>query len=412
MNSGIFKKAQKAAQQYKIEEYIENVELAREEVALDNLGAVNLDDLINKIYQNEIVPPQAITKLSEDENKAKMLTKEGLLFLITVDKTEYIGKGEEVPSPPNIKNGDINFDLSQKGWTNENVEVSITMNEKYDTDKFTLQYSYDETKWDDYTSPIEVSENNTTIYATIRNAIGEINGSASQKITTIDKNNPKDAIIQINKKNNTSILTTDTVNATITLADNNGEESGINVKESKWVLNTDSNETIDESNFKNTFTEDNTTQNITFPAGEAGTFYIHVLTLDNAKNKTQTVSDAIVVKGVQEVLNLDKGFVLIGGANSPDNTSDYLNLKVNTTYRIEFDYRCESGTNKFDFDLWPDELPQEYAVATTETQHFIWETKSDQPKMSNCKLRFFDDIRDQDGESNITITNIKIYEIQ
>ena len=411
--NGILRRAQEAAEQNKIAEYIENIELSRGEVALDNFGTVNLDDLINKIYENGIVPPQSIMKLSEDENKAKMLTKEGLLFIITADKTEYKGKGEEVPNPPNIKNGDIEFHLSPEGWTNENVEVSITMNEKYNTDIFTLQYSYDGTKWNDYTSPIKVSENNTTIYATIRNAIGEISGSASKKITIIDRNNPKDAIIQINKNKDTSIITTDTVNATITLADNNEQESGINVTESKWVLNTDSNKTIDEDDFENAFTGNDTTQNITFSQKEKGTYYIHVLTIDNAKNKTQTVSEAIEVKEVKEIqLGLDDGIILIGGENDPNKQSGYLELKLNTTYRIEFDYYCLSGVNKFDVDLWPDDLPQALPDATTETQHFFWETSSDKENMKHCRLRFFDDRRVAgEEESNIIISNIKMYEI-
>ena len=102
-----------------------------------------------------------------------MLTKEGVVFLITADKTEYEEKQEEVPNPPNIKDGDIHLGLSPEGWTNGNVEVSITLNEAYNTDIFTPQYSYDGIKWNDYTSPIEVSENNTTIYATLRNAVGK-----------------------------------------------------------------------------------------------------------------------------------------------------------------------------------------------------------------------------------------------
>ena len=62
---GIFGTAVSAAEKSKIAEYKEKIELARVEVASENYGIVTLDKLIDKIYEQKIVPIGSIEKINE-----------------------------------------------------------------------------------------------------------------------------------------------------------------------------------------------------------------------------------------------------------------------------------------------------------------------------------------------------------
>ncbi len=110
--------------------------MSRGNVAIDNLGKVYIDDFINQIYKDKIVPQGNITKI--DNEKAKVTTEEGYEFIITADKIEYIGKGEgggnqggdsegenvELP-PQELQEGDIVITINPEAWTNGNVTVTI-----------------------------------------------------------------------------------------------------------------------------------------------------------------------------------------------------------------------------------------------------------------------------------------------
>lgn len=197
---GIIKKAQEAKEAQKVSEYSERIELSRGNVAIDNLGKVNIDDFIDQIYKDKIVPQGNITKI--DDEKAKVTTEEGYEFIITADKIEYIGKGtggnqggsgggdegEDVETPPkNLQEGDIVITINPETWTNGNVSVTITNNIQ---GNFTLQYSFNQTNWIEYKGVFEVEEN-TTIYASVKNTKGEMSGVASINITKIDKQKPE-----------------------------------------------------------------------------------------------------------------------------------------------------------------------------------------------------------------------------
>ena len=98
--NGIIGKAEEARDANKIAEYKDRIELARGEKALEKLGIVTLDDLIDQIYKDEIVPEGNITKI--DEEMAELVTEECYIFHITGDTTEYIKKGVMPKEPPTI----------------------------------------------------------------------------------------------------------------------------------------------------------------------------------------------------------------------------------------------------------------------------------------------------------------------
>ena len=90
---GILSQALQTKEKYKISEYKDKIELARVSVSVNNKGKVTLDNLIEQIYKEEIVERGKIIKL--DEESAKIITKEEYVFIITADRVEYLGKGEE-----------------------------------------------------------------------------------------------------------------------------------------------------------------------------------------------------------------------------------------------------------------------------------------------------------------------------
>ena len=75
-------------------------------------------------------------------------------------------------------------------------------------------------------------------------------------------------------------------------------ESGININQTKWVLNTEAgNIGIEASKYTGgTFTK--TQETITIPTTTGGTYYLHVLTVDNTENKKEVISERIVITSV------------------------------------------------------------------------------------------------------------------
>ena len=112
-------------------------------------------------------------------------------------------------------------------------------------------------------------------------------GEAS--ITILDTVIPQAATISLS---GTSTTTAGSVTATVTLKDN---ESGVNAISSKWVYNTTSG-AIGENESSYTGGSFSSGQTITLKATTAGTYYLHVLTVDNAGNKKETISNAVTVR--------------------------------------------------------------------------------------------------------------------
>ena len=112
-------------------------------------------------------------------------------------------------------------------------------------------------------------------------------GEAS--ITILDTVIPQAARISLS---GTSTTTAGSVTATVTLKDN---ESGVNAISSRWIYNTTSG-AIGENESSYTGGSFSSGQTITLKATTAGTYYLHVLTVDNAGNKKETISNAVTVR--------------------------------------------------------------------------------------------------------------------
>ena len=295
--NGILKKVSSAGEQTKIAEYKEILIIIgnglRSEKILEDLSTKEYIDRYQEAIEKEIEEGDTFEGTEvERKNDAtiKVTTKEGYVYLVTEDEVKYLGKEGET-APPDLQESDIEFKLPSNGYTNTDIEVEIIAKIEMGNNK--LQYSTDGTNWTDYTEKITIKENGT-IYTRLINDLGEIGGSATKDITMIDKELPNEATIQF------SATTTDiskSVTATVTQSDKG--TSDVDITKCKWIYTTNSNNigTNEASYTGGTFSSN--PQDLNLNATTPGTYYLHVLTIDKAGNKRETIAkQAIVVNDI------------------------------------------------------------------------------------------------------------------
>ena len=145
----------------------------------------------------------------EDDETIKVVTKEGYIFKVTEEKTEYLGKGEAVEpepeEPPVYEEGYIAFSYNPTTMTKNDVQVTITKNVEED---YKIEYSkYDTNNWEEYTGPVNM-EKNGAIYARLKNNSGSSESYATGDVKNIDKLAPNEATIQIGEVTENSIEVT------------------------------------------------------------------------------------------------------------------------------------------------------------------------------------------------------------
>ena len=206
-------------------------------------------------------------------------------------------------------------------WTNKDVEVTLPTKEGYTT-RYVTNGGIPTKDSTEYKGPFKVSENCVINYCYSDGT--NIGGNGTANITIIDKLAPKNATIKLST---TSLGIGKVVQVTVThtdeQADSKNAQSGINISKCKWEYNTTS-EYIgtDESSYKGTFSNNDQILSRNFTT--IGTYYLHVLTTDNAGNKNETISEAIKVTG-----NL----------SSQVNVGDYVDYKAGT-----HSYTSKKGT--------------------------------------------------------------------
>ena len=77
-------------------------------------------------------------------------------------------------------------------------------------------------------------------------------------------------------------------------------ESGININQTKWVLNTEAGNIGTEASKYTGGTFTRTPETITIPTTTGGTYYLHVLTVDNAGNKKEIISEKVRITNAPE----------------------------------------------------------------------------------------------------------------
>ena len=155
----------------------------------------------------------------------------------------------------------------------------------------------------------------------------------------------------------TSTTTTGSVTATVTLKDN---ESGVNAISSRWIYNTTSG-AIGENESSYTGGSFSSGQTITLKATTAGTYYLHVLTVDNAGNKKETISSAVTV---EEALVADGNYNASKGVNTPKLGSGMTPIKWNGSSWVN-----TTGSDKD----WYDYTSKKWANAkTSDGSMWVW----------------------------------------
>ena len=210
--NGILNQASKAKEETDIANYKEALDVIRPgidvEKYIDKLTSKEyMDRYEEEIRKDNTFKEAEVTR--EDDETIKVVTKEGYIFKVTEEKTEYIGKGETVEpepeEPPVYEEGDITFSYNPTNMTKNDVQVTITKNVEED---YKIEYSkYDTNNWEEYTGPVNM-EKNGAIYARLKNNSGSSESYATGDVKNIDKLAPNEATIQIGEVTENSIEVT------------------------------------------------------------------------------------------------------------------------------------------------------------------------------------------------------------
>ena len=190
-----------------------------------------------------------------------------------------------------LTTADVEFEYSINGtainkstWTNK--EVKVTAKLKVDIAGYTLVTKKNDGTWQE-TDNQTFSENGI-MYVALTDGRNYSETEATANVTNIEKNAPS---VNINLSA-TEVTTEGAITAKVTQSDS---QSGINIGSCRWVYNTTAGKIgTNASSYTETFTS--ATQNITLKSTTVGTYYLHVLSVDNAGNPIETIKGPISVK--------------------------------------------------------------------------------------------------------------------
>ena len=140
INSRMIERSKEAAELHKIEQYREAIELVRPELDIERSEGKTLQTseeyltkFKDKIKEQELFKDARRVDLVQNgttkEDEIIVETKEGYVYRVTEDGTEYLGKtGENLP--PSLADGDIGANINPDGWTNQDVKVTLYITEK------------------------------------------------------------------------------------------------------------------------------------------------------------------------------------------------------------------------------------------------------------------------------------------
>ena len=229
---------------------------------------------------------------SETRHVFSGLTQGGI-YTIKVEATkdgeqQIVEKTVQVGEIPLAIDGDVI-------WTgNGQAEVRIYTNET----EYQLEWQkngIEEGKWKREASGVKEKTitglvNGDIIYARL------YDGTSSGKyanIEVMDKIEPS-AIIKLS---GTTIEVGKPLTAEVAQTDN---ESGINISQTKWILNKEAGNIGTEASSYTGGTFTKTPETITIPTTTGGTYYLHVLTVDNAGNKKEIISEKVRITNAPE----------------------------------------------------------------------------------------------------------------
>jgi len=168
-----------------------NVQIASTTVTVTDLGPSNINlSTLQYVWdtQNITTPVSGWAVFTN----GTAITKTGVTgtYYLWIKGSDNIGNsvvaksnafGTDVTPPTNPT-----MAASPSGWTNGNVTVTIN----YPVDATIKEYSTNGTTWGNYTVPVVVTTNNTTVYTRATDASGNQSGQSTLTVANIDKTAP------------------------------------------------------------------------------------------------------------------------------------------------------------------------------------------------------------------------------
>jgi len=216
----------------------------------------------------------------------------------------------------NIKNGNTGGEISKPKSKIKvvcNIEEKTAIIYSEDTEEYQIEWQIngeEEDKWNKEEKGIKevkVTGLEMRDYISVRLTKG---GNIKEaKKCYLDQEKPQLASVKLNKLSPTSSIIGPAVKATVTQIDN---ESGIDINKCKWIYSKKETE-IGTEEEKYTGKFDNSEERIETEIKEDGRYYLHVLSIDNAGNKTETISEPIDVRQTINLYNRGEQYEEITG---------------------------------------------------------------------------------------------------
>ena len=237
----------------------------------------------------------------------------------TSDKAGNLGSGQVTNITTDTVGGagddlkEGNIIASDPTWSNGSASITLSKGTGV-ASSLIIQYQVGDIAEGNWTTAQEGAasvtvtglKHNDIVYARLTDGV---NTGSYASATILDKIAPQSANMQLSGQ---SITTIGSITATVTHTD---KESGVAITNCKWLYNTTSTPigTEEGSYIGGSFSSNG--QGISLTAATAGTYYLHVLTVDVAGNKTESISNAVTV---EKKIVADGSFSEEKGANTPD----------------------------------------------------------------------------------------------
>lgn len=294
--NGILSKASSAKQQTEQEEGKEVIKLAINEMMIEKMEKgenLTIDYIGDHIHEKLEIEKEDVTKNGEPVETVDVIYGEYEYEIDDKFNVDIIGS---------IK-GKITIEATYK-IIGENAVITVTAKteDEKGIKRIILPNNEEEDARNQKELTIEYRVNSNGEYKFIAEGNNNSKRFKTVKISEFDTVSPNEAKITLSA---TRINVGESVTATVEVSDN---QSGININNCFWILNSSSEEIGMESEIWKKANKLNALKSTIFlTSTTAGKRYLHILSCDNANNKKESISEGILFVGEQEYLNIPEG---------------------------------------------------------------------------------------------------------
>lgn len=294
--NGILSKVNSAKQQTEKEEGKEVIKLAINEMMIEKMEKgenLTIDYIGDHIHEKLEIEKEDVTKNGEPVETVNVIYGEYEYEIDDKFNVNIIGS---------IK-GKITIDATYK-IIGENAVITVTAKteDEKGIKRIILPNNEEEDGRNQKELTIEYRVNSNGEYKFIAEGNNNSKRFKTVKINEFDTIAPNEAKITLSA---TRIDVGESVTATVEVSD---DQSGININNCFWILNSSSEEIGMESDiWKNADKLNALKSTISLTSTTAGKRYLHILSCDNANNKKESIAEGILFVGEQEYLNIPKG---------------------------------------------------------------------------------------------------------